>query len=100
MVAESTSPVGKGTAGLLLMKGMLPLFSGITGNIAGAGEIPPSAVMGSGVGAPDPAFSRGWNGHGNAGEDETTPPDVAGREASGGVDEFSDGCGGAEGGII
>lgn len=90
MVAESTSPVGKGTAGLLLMKGMVPLFLGFTGNIAGAGAVPPAAVIGSGFGVadPDPAFSRGWNGHGNAGEDETTPPGVAGGDVSGGVDGF------------
>lgn len=38
IVAESTSPVGKGTAGLLLMNGMLAN----AGDIAGIGEIPTS----------------------------------------------------------
>ena len=35
MVAESTSPVGRGTAGLLLMKGMPPPLSGTNGTVTG-----------------------------------------------------------------
>lgn len=34
-MAESTSPVGKGTAGLLLIKGMPPPLSGSNGIVAG-----------------------------------------------------------------
>lgn len=36
MVAESTSPVGRGTAGLLLMKGMPPPLPGTNGTVTGA----------------------------------------------------------------
>lgn len=35
MVAESTSPVGRGTAGLLLINGRSPPFSGTRGLLAG-----------------------------------------------------------------
>lgn len=48
IVAESTSPVGRGTAGLLLMNGMpLPLSGTVPGEVA--------AIMGAGVG--EKAFS-------------------------------------------
>lgn len=80
MVAESTSPVGKGTAGLLLMNGMLPIAAGET---AGIGEIPTEVQAGPGLA---PSFSRGWNGQGYDGEDETSPPGVAGGGFSGGED--------------
>lgn len=52
MVAESTSPVGRGTAGLLLMKGMPPLLSGTNGTVTG--ELAAAAAAGAGDG-PDKA---------------------------------------------
>lgn len=49
MVAESTSPVGRGTAGLLLMKGMLvlvlPPLPGTSGTVS-AGELAAGAGPG------------------------------------------------------
>lgn len=66
-MAESTSPVGSGTAGLLLMNG-IPSLSG-----AAAGT--PTVRYEPGAGLGD-TLSRGWNGHGNAGEEATTPPDT------------------------
>lgn len=56
IVAESTSPVGRGTAGLLLIKGMLPPLSGTN-----VGMTPGDLAEGSGVGE---AASFGRNGHG------------------------------------
>jgi len=84
IVAESTSPVGRGTAGLLLMKGMLsplPLY-GTNGSVIGE--------LVSGVGA-GPGEEPWWgrNGHGNEGEDCISPPEEGpgvvgiGEEASG-----------------
>jgi hypothetical protein len=70
MVAESTSPVGRGTAGLLLMKGMpspLPL-NGTNGTVIGE--------LASGVGAgPGEEPWCGRKGHGNEGEDCISPPE-------------------------
>lgn len=68
MVAESTSPVGRGTAGLLLINGMPfpPALFGINGTVAG--ELPAGA-------GPGEAAWRGRNGHGNAGDDGSSPPD-------------------------
>lgn len=79
MVAESTSPVGRGTAGLLLINGMpsSPLLSGpIEGLIAG--RILPT---GAGVGV---LGSWGRNGQGYAGEEDTAPPELSGGAAVGG----------------
>lgn len=66
IVAESTSPVGRGTAGLLLINGY-PLLSGIMGLVAG------NIAVGAGLGE---VVSLGLNGQGNAGEDDTMPPPV------------------------
>lgn len=63
IVAESTSPVGKGTAGLLLINGIPPPLSGTMEE-----ELP----LGAGLGE---SACRGWNGHENAGEDDTTLPE-------------------------
>ena len=68
IVAESTSPVGRGTAGLLLMNGMSSPFSGTKDGLV-AGKI----AIGAGLGE---ASWRGWNGHGNAGDDDTEPPEL------------------------
>ena len=62
MVAESTSPAGRGTAGLLFMNGMPPPLSG-----ANAGA----------------AASRGRNGQGNGGDDiDDTSPTEEGADAA------------------
>lgn len=68
MVVESTSPVGRGTAGLLLMNGIPPPLSG-TRDGSMAGELAPGAGLGE-------SSWRGRNGQGTAGEDDMTPPDV------------------------
>lgn len=76
IVAESTSPVGNGTAGLLLIKGMPPPLPGtrlgtVTGEVA--------------LGAGETAAWRGLNGHGYTGEDDTIgPPEVGAGAAAGG----------------
>lgn len=60
IVAESISPVGKGTAGLLLIKGMPlpPLLSGIDVGTVSIGEL---AALPLGAGAGEEAVSsRGW----------------------------------------
>lgn len=54
-MAESTSPVGRGTAGLLLINGM---------------PLPPLSDEG-----PGDAASRGRNGHENVGDDGTSLPE-------------------------
>ena len=75
IVAESTSPVGNGTAGLLLIKGMPPPLSGIT-----VGTVTGELALGAGETA-----WRGRNGHGYTGEDDTTdPPEVGAGATSGG----------------
>lgn len=74
IVAESTSPVGRGTAGLLLING-IPLLSGTMGLVAG------NISLGAGLGE---EVSLGLNGQGNAGEDDTTPPELLGGAAIGG----------------
>lgn len=74
IVAESTSPVGKGTAGLLLMNGRSPPFSGTRGLFAGR------RASGAGLGA---AVSCGRKGHGYAGEDDTMPPECGGSSGEG-----------------
>jgi len=57
IVAESISPVGKGTAGLLLIKGM-PLLSGVDVGTVSIGEL---AALPLGAGAGEEAVSsRGW----------------------------------------
>ena len=75
IVAESTSPVGNGIAGLLLIKGMPPLLSGTrVGTVAG--ELA--------HGAGETAW-RGRTGHGYAGEDDTTDaPEVGAGATAGG----------------
>ena len=76
-MAESTSPVGNGTAGLLLIKGMpSPPLSGTSVGTA-TGEL----ALGDGETA-----WRGRNGHGYVGdEDDTTvPPEVGAGAAAGG----------------
>ena len=77
MIAESTSPVGRGTAGLLLINGIPPPFSGTADGLV-AGRIGP---IGAGLGVLD---SRGWKGQGYAGEDETIPPVLGNGAAAGG----------------
>lgn len=72
IVAESTSPVGRGTAGLLLINGY-PLLSGTMGLVAG------NTALGAGLGE---AVSLGLNGQGNAGEDDTMPPVTCGGGAA------------------
>lgn len=74
IVAESTSPVGNGTAGLLFINGMPP-----PGLVAGS-----IAVLGAGLGDVE---SRGRKGHGYDGEDDTPPPELNGGDAIGA--EFS-----------
>lgn len=74
IVAESTSPVGRGTAGLLLINGY-PLLSGTMGLVAG------SIALGAGLGE---AASLGLNGQGNAGEDTMPPVFCGGGAAFGG----------------
>ncbi|CAL5325494.1 unnamed protein product [Camellia sinensis] len=64
IVAESTSPVGNVTAGLLFINGMPSPLSGLA-----AGSI----AVGAGLGDID---SRGWNGHGYAGDDDTMPTEL------------------------
>lgn len=82
IVAESTSPVGKGTAGLLFMNGMPPLRDG-----PDDGEFTPGAGLGE-------SSSRGRKGHGNDGDDDTMPPAIG----SGAPKEGKSGDGGdAEG---
>ena len=71
MVAESTSPVGRGTAGLLLMKGMPPPLSGTNGIVTG--ELACACACGAGPG--EEASCPGRKGHGNEGEDGTSPPE-------------------------
>lgn len=75
IVAESTSPVGNGTAGLLLMKGILPLLLSKVGT-AGIGEF----ALGDGPGETE---AEGWKGHGNDGEDDTIPPATGSGAVSG-----------------
>ena len=92
IVAESTSPVGRGTAGLLLINGIPSPFSGSSdGLVAG------KTVLGAGLGAN--SDSRGWNGQEKAGDDDTTPPETgagaATADSHGAVAEFS-GAGGSE----
>lgn len=79
IVAESTSPVGRGTAGLLLINGIPPSLSG-TMDGTFTGEL----AVGAGLGE---AAWRGWNGHGNAGEDDTTPPEEGSGAVTGGCSE-------------
>lgn len=86
MVAESTSPVGRGTAGLLLMKGMPPPLSGTNGTVTG------ELASACGAGPGEDAACRGRNGHGNEGEDGISPPEegagvVATGESSGATAE-------------
>lgn len=81
IVAESTSPVGRGTAGLLLISGY-PLLSGTMGLVAG------NIALGAG---PGESVSLGLNGQGNAGEDETMPPVICGGAAIGGL-SGNEGC--------
>jgi hypothetical protein len=76
IVAESTSPVGRGTAGLLLIKGIPSLLSG-TNDGTVTGEL----AVGAGLGG---AAWRGWKGQANAGEDDTTPPEDGAGAATGG----------------
>ncbi|CAK7346773.1 unnamed protein product [Dovyalis caffra] len=76
IVAESISPVGRGTAGLLLIKGtpLPPPLSGINVGTVVIGEL---AALPPGAGAGEKAVSsRGRNGHGYAGEDDTLSPGV------------------------
>ena len=49
IVAESTSPVGRGTAGLLLMNGMPPPLSGTMDDGIVTGEVAEGAGLGEGV---------------------------------------------------
>lgn len=70
IVAESTSPVGNGTAGLLFINGMPP-----PGLEAGS-----SAVVGAG---PGDVESWGRKGHWYDGEDDTAPPGLRGGDAKG-----------------
>lgn len=62
-VAESTSSVGRGTAGLLLMKGTLPLLYGSNGAVATLDE-------GEGPGEPS---CRVLKCHGKKGDGDTSP---------------------------
>lgn len=80
IVAESTSPVGKGTAGLLLIKGMPLPLSGPNDGIV-TGEVA-SPLTGAGPGEA-PSW-RGRKGHGYAGEDEITPPETGAGASIGG----------------
>lgn len=75
-MAESTSPVGRGTAGLLLMNGIPPSLLG-TMDGSMAGESAPGAGLGE-------TSWRGRNGQGNAGEDDMKPPDAGEGATSGG----------------
>jgi len=77
MVAESTSSVGRGTAGLLLMKGMPPPLSGTNGTVTGE----PACAWGAGPG--EEAAWCGRKGHGNEGEDGTSPPEEGAGVATG-----------------
>lgn len=80
MVAESTSPVGKGMAGLLLINGMPPPASGTKdGTVTGA-----VAPWLNGAGPGETASWRGRKGQGYAGEDETTPPETGAGASIGG----------------
>lgn len=81
MVAESTSPVGRGTAGLLLMKGMPPPLSGTNGTVTGELACACACACGAGPGAE--AACRGRKGHGNEGEDGTSPPEEGAGVATG-----------------
>lgn len=75
-MAESTSPVGRGTAGLLLMNGIPPSLSGTRAGSA-AGELAPGAGLGK-------TSWCGRNGQGNAGDDDMEPPGVGVGATSGG----------------
>lgn len=79
IVAESTSPVGRGTAGLLLING-IPPPPPFSGNVDGlvAGKI---GLVGAGLGVFE---SRGRKGQGYDGEDDTAPPELSGGAAIGG----------------
>jgi len=70
-VAESTSSVGRGTAGLLLMKGMLPLLYGTV------------ATLDEGEGAGEPSCGA-WKCHGKKGDGDTSPENG---ESCGGIAE-------------
>lgn len=81
IVAESTSPVGRGTAGLLLINGMPlpPPLSGTTvGIVIGENEL--GAGLGELIGS-----CRGRYGHGYDGDEETTPPVAGGGASIGGI---------------
>lgn len=69
------------------MNGISPPFSGTIGPFAG------NTALGPGLGE---LASRGWNGHGYAGEDDIKPPDITGGAPAGG---FSGGEAGLDAGI-
>lgn len=92
-MAESISPVGRGTAGLLLIKGIPPPLSGINVGTVAIGEL---AALPPGSGAGEKAVSsRGRDGHWYAGDDDTMSPGIC---AGTGGDAVGGSCAGGGGG--